>query len=370
MTPGSAAAVTSKNTSAVSVASVASVAPGGSAGSKLARRAFWIMTRRVTVVAAGVDLALLLLFLLFDSPLLAWLNVASIALYAVAYWLLTRHHNMAALALIWLEVFGHAAVGSILVGWDSGFHYYLLMFIPAIAVSTRVPVIVVLLALLLVFYLGLHTISHATGVLTPLSVTGMWVVHAVNVAIVFAMASYTARFYYNTVRRAEHKLVELATQDPLTGLANRRNLIARAEQEIARARRSGAPIALMIADIDHFKQINDQYGHDTGDQVIHQIAQLLSGLCREQDTVSRWGGEEFLLLIPATGIEDARLLAERFRLAAEATHIEHADAKIAITLSFGVTALAVIEPLGVAIARADRAMYQSKAAGRNRVTVI
>jgi hypothetical protein len=246
--------------------------PSAVAGSKIAHGAFWIMARRVTLVAGGVDFAFLFLFLILDSPILAWLNLASIAMYAGAYWLFTKRINTPALLLIWAEVLGHAAVGSILVGWNSGFHFYLLMFIPAIVVSAHLRTTVMLVLILLGFYLGLHVVSRAVGVMTPLSNAGLMVVHSFNVAIVFAMASYTARFYYSTVRRAERKLVELATQDSLTGLSNRRNLLALAKHEIARARRTGEPIALIIADIDHFKEINDRRGHDVGDQVIAHAA--------------------------------------------------------------------------------------------------
>ena len=249
-------------------------------GSKLAHGAFWIMARRVTLVAAGVDLAFLVLFFLLDSPILAWLNLVSISIYAGAYWLLSKRINKPALLLIWIEVLGHAAIGSMLVGWDSGFHYYLLMFIPAIVVSARIRTVVLLVLLLLVFYLALHAGARLAGVQAPLSTGGLMVVHSFNVAIVFAMAAYTARFYYGTVRRAEKKLVELATQDPLTGLSNRRSLIALARNEMARARRSGEPVALIIADIDHFKQINDQRGHDVGDRVITDAGASLLRLCR------------------------------------------------------------------------------------------
>jgi diguanylate cyclase len=338
-------------------------------GSKLAHGAFWIMTRRVTVVAACVDLAFLALFSLLDSPILAWLNVVSIGIYAAAYWLLTKRLNIPAVLLIWVEVLGHATIGSILVGWDSGFHYYLLMFIPAIVVSVRVRNTILLVLLLLACYLGLHVISHAVGAYAPLGATGLLVVHSFNVAIVFAMASYTARFYYNTVRRAERKLVELATLDSLTGLSNRRNFLALAKIEMARARRTNEPIALIIADLDHFKLINDQRGHDAGDRVISDASALLQRLCRAQDAVSRWGGEEFLLMLPATNMDAAVSLAERIRQTVATTPAEHGALRIAYTLSLGVAVLGAGEALDDAIARADRAMYRSKAEGRNRVTV-
>jgi diguanylate cyclase (GGDEF)-like protein len=338
-------------------------------GSKLAHRAFWIMTRRVTLVAAGVDLAFFVLFLLFHSPLLAWLNVLSLAMYGGAYWLLSRRKNVGALVIIWLEVLGHSAIGSMLVGWDSGFHYFLLMFIPAIVISRNKLISGLLFLLLLMFYLGLHAVSRKFGVLAPLSSTGLSVVHAFNVAVVFAMAGYTARFYYGVVRRAERKLLELATRDSLSGLFNRHHLLTRAEREIVLAKRSRDPITLIIADIDHFKQVNDRYGHTAGDHVIAHAGKLLLKSCRSKDIVSRWGGEEFLLLLPATDVDAASSLADRICQAVEASSVEYNGSDIRYTLSIGVTRLIDGEALNTAIARADLALYQSKERGRNCVTV-
>ena len=326
------------------------------------------MTRRVTVMAAGVDLAFVFLFLAFGSPLLAWLNVVSITMYAVAYWLLGRRINGPAVVLIWIEVLGHAAIGTLLIGWDSGFHYYLLMFIPAIVVSAGTRLVpYLLLVLLFVFYTGLHAISLHLGPLAPLNARALLVVHGFNVAVVFAMAAYTARFYYATVRRAEKRLAEQAATEPLTGLSNRRNLLTLAEQVQAQALRTNLPSALVIADIDHFKRINDQLGHDAGDQVLVHIGLLLSRTCRAQDIVARWGGEEFLILLPATNGEAALALAERIRQTVAAQPLVYANASITPALS-----LAELEPgetLDSAIARADHALYRSKEEGRNRVTV-
>ena len=339
--------------------------------SKLAHKAFWVMTRRVTVMAAGVDFALLLLFLYFDAPLLAWLNLISISLYGCAYWLLTRRMNTPAIALIWIEVLGHAAIGTMLIGWDSGFNYYLLMFLPAIVVSAGSKLRpYVLLLLLFVFYIGLHTVARWVGPTAPLDNTGLWVVHGFNVAVVFAMAAYTARFYYRTVRRAEKKLADLAATDPLTGLSNRRNLLSLAEQVLAHAERTGHSTALVLADIDHFKAINDQHGHEAGDQVLVHIGTLLSETCRAQDIVARWGGEEFLLLLPATDAAAALALAERIRsvVTAQPLSTHKQETPINATLSLGVTVVQTNEPLASAIARADGALYRSKEQGRNRVT--
>ncbi|GAB2558902.1 GGDEF domain-containing protein [Rhodanobacter koreensis] len=333
-----------------------------------AHSAFWIMTRRVTVLAACVDMAFLVFFLAVGSPLLAWLNLISISMYGAAYVLLTRRRNLPAIILIWTEVTVHAVIGTLLVGWDSGFHYYLLMFIPAIVVSGGWRNVIAPLLFLFLAYLGLHVAAHFVGALAPLNGTALLLLNLFNVSIFFAMASYTARFYYDLVRKTERKLRELATKDALTGLSNRRHLLDLAQQEIARARRSIEEVSLILVDIDDFKLINDGHGHDAGDQVLVHASQLFRGICRAQDTVARWGGEEFLFLLPATGQDAVREFAERVRVTIAETRLEHAGESIRFSLSLGVATLAGSESLDDAISRADSALYRSKTEGRNRVT--
>ena len=333
-----------------------------------AHSAFWIMTRRVTVLAACVDMAFLAFFLAVGSPLLAWINLISVGMYGAAYLLLTRRRNLPAIILIWVEVTAHAVVGTLLVGWDSGFHYYLLMFIPAIVVSGGWRNVIAPLLFLFLAYLGLHVAAHQVGALAPLGDKALLALNVFNVSIFFAMASYTARFYYDLVRKSERKLRELATKDALTGLSNRRHLLDLAQQEIARGRRGGEEVSLVLADIDDFKLINDGHGHDAGDQVLVHASQLFRGICRAQDTVARWGGEEFLFLLPATGQDAVREFAERVRATIAGTRFEHAGESIGFSLSLGVATLAGSESLDDAIGRADRALYRSKTEGRDRVT--
>jgi diguanylate cyclase (GGDEF)-like protein len=334
-----------------------------------AQSAFWLMTRRVTILAAVVDVALLVFFLAVKSPLLAWLNVVSIAMYATAYLLITRRKNIAALVLIWAEVLTHAAIGTMLVGWDSGFNYYLLMFIPAIVVSSSGLRMYIPLALLFVAYLALHWAAQHFGAQAPLGGTALLFLNVFNVSIFFCMAGYTARFYYTLVRKTEAKLRELATRDTLTGLANRRHLHDVAQQEIKRAARTGQPVSVVVADIDDFKRINDGHGHEAGDQVLIHASRLFLESCRPQDTVARWGGEEFLFLLPTTDEPGAREFAERVRASIAATQVQHAGASFTISISMGVATLAESETLESAIGRADGALYQSKIEGRDRVSV-
>lgn len=337
-------------------------------GASLAGRAFWGMLQRMVIAAACVDVAFFALFMAVGSPLLAWLNVVSVAMYAAAYVLIGRRANLAALVLIWLEVLGHALVGTLLIGWDSGFHYYLLMFIPGIVVSSTLRQAVLLVGLLLAFYLGMDVAARVLGPLAPISPAGLLAVNWFNVAIVFVMFAALARYFVGTVRRAQGQLHVLATRDPLTGLFNRRHFQALADHVLAHGRRAEESVALVIADVDLFKHINDAHGHDAGDKVLVHIAELLKRVCRDQDILARWGGEEFLALLPDTSAEGAVAAAQRMRQAAQAEVVNHERGSIRFTMSFGVTTLREGESLGDAVARADRAMYRSKAEGRNRVT--
>lgn len=327
------------------------------------------MSRRVTVMAAGVDMAFLVFFLVVGSPWLAWLNVVSIAMYATAYFLLSRRRNSPALILIWIEVVVHAVIGTMLVGWNSGFHYYLLMFIPATVVSGSWRNVTVPLLLLFVSYLGLYVAAHYVGMLAPMGDTPLLILNLFNVAVFFLMASYTARFYYSIVRKTERKLRELATLDTLTGLFNRRHLLDLGCQEMALASKSEEEVSIILADIDDFKLVNDGHGHEAGDQVLVHVSQLFRNMGRARDTVARWGGEEFLFLLPATSTDDAREFAERLRRTIATTQVQYGGRSITFSISLGVATLTHGEDLEAAIGRADAALYRSKTEGRDRVTL-
>ncbi|WP_244511105.1 diguanylate cyclase [Vreelandella arcis] len=175
-------------------------------------------------------------------------------------------------------------------------------------------------------------------------------------------------------KHLEEKLRAQAMTDPLTGVFNRRYLQAQASVEISRASRHQTPISLIAIDIDHFKQINDDYGHDAGDEVLKRFADEIKGLLRQEDLLCRVGGEEFAVLLPNTTLEEAWQVAERIRATVEKAHvsIEHDDtpATITITASFGVTHVASNEKtLKAAIKRADNGLYEAKDTGRNRIVI-
>jgi diguanylate cyclase (GGDEF)-like protein len=168
---------------------------------------------------------------------------------------------------------------------------------------------------------------------------------------------------------AQAALVEAATTDPLTGLANRREVLDRLSAETERAKREGTSVGVLMLDIDHFKAVNDTHGHAAGDDVLAEIAARLSAAMRPYDTVGRIGGEEFLIVAPGSDLDEALALAERARERVSAEPVKTRDGEIAVTVSIGATIAGVAHGLGVdrTLARADAALYSAKKAGRDRV---
>ncbi len=169
-------------------------------------------------------------------------------------------------------------------------------------------------------------------------------------------------------RQAGH-LQSLASTDDLTGLANRRALMGFADDAVAHCRRDALPLALLMIDIDHFKLINDRHGHPVGDQVLRQVAQVLTSALRDRDHLGRVGGEEFVAVLPGAAMGDAQQVAERMRRAIEATVLAVPGEPLRYTVSIGVACARTDETTGELLARADAALYRAKNHGRNAVVV-
>ncbi|MES3083349.1 GGDEF domain-containing protein [Sphingomonas faeni] len=165
----------------------------------------------------------------------------------------------------------------------------------------------------------------------------------------------------------ELELRLIAQVDHLTGALTRRGFVEQAEREMARSRRYERPSTLVMLDVDHFKMVNDTYGHTTGDQVLHQLAKLAEATLRPIDVFGRLGGEEFGILLPETGADEALIVAERLResIAGYAMQLSN-GATLTVTASFGVAVLAPnMTSVATWIEQADAALYAAKAGGRN-----
>ena len=190
---------------------------------------------------------------------------------------------------------------------------------------------------------------------------------AITLVLAAALASRLARPLAQVVGDVA-RLTRQAHTDALTGLANRRELTARLEDELERAGRNGTSLSFVIADIDDFKLVNDGFGHQTGDAVIKAVASLLAGSVRETDLPVRFGGEEFVIVLPGARLANARRTAEAIRTAIaelEVTGARHEP--ISVTASFGVAEFPTYATPEALLAAADAALYQAKRAGKNRV---
>jgi two-component system, cell cycle response regulator len=162
-------------------------------------------------------------------------------------------------------------------------------------------------------------------------------------------------------------LIEHAHIDPLTGLPNRRALMERLQSEWARLQRHGGSLSVIMADLDHFKRINDTYGHHIGDKMLQEAAQAIAKQCRKTDLPGRYGGEEFVVLVPDEQATGAACLAERCRREVAKISVVVQDKPVQITASFGVADATNLATQELLIERADDALYQAKTAGRNAV---
>ena len=185
----------------------------------------------------------------------------------------------------------------------------------------------------------------------------------------FAMLRETLLEQRAELKQAVERVQELATRDTLTGLVNRAHAMDLLDQEQRRHTRTGGSFCIALLDLDHFKRINDTHGHQVGDEVLGSFATRAIDALRQTDVVARWGGEEFLVLLPETTPESAMLGLERLRAAIESARLSASVDDLQVTVSGGIAAWSPGESLNHVLERADRALYAAKNGGRNRVTL-
>lgn len=164
-----------------------------------------------------------------------------------------------------------------------------------------------------------------------------------------------------------HKYQLLAHFDPLTNLSNRRIAYDILKREQSRINRNKEVLSVLLCDVDHFKRINDKYGHNAGDIVLVELAKIFTTQVRKQDCVSRWGGEEFLFILPQTSAKNAAIIAEKIRLCVERHQIKYQDNNINVTISIGIAQFEDASNIDEVINNADKSLYLAKESGRNQI---
>ena len=208
---------------------------------------------------------------------------------------------------------------------------------------------------------------------TPLRIALVWLYFSLVLGRCVLLSLYAANMR-ERIADSRRKLAasmeqvqELATHDELTKTLNRRALMARLEHEKARVSRDGGILSVALLDLDHFKAVNDRFGHAAGDRVLQKFAGIVRATMRETDVFGRYGGEEFMMILPSTSPESARAALERVRTAVAQSRWPEIDRDLAISVSAGFSAYRLGEPTEQALSRADAALYEAKRKGRNRV---
>jgi diguanylate cyclase (GGDEF)-like protein len=256
-------------------------------------------------------------------------------------------------------------------GAPGGFQHDLIVLPPLLMLQARWHTALRLAAVLLLMaaYLALD----AAGPAWALPQDAAALLYRLNAVVGLSLLSAMAWVWAGQLRSAQDRLQRSVATDPLTGLMTRRSWIDGAERVLA-ARPQGqrhTAVGLLIVGVDHLRLVNDRHGHGTGDLVLGTVAAALQHGLRERDLLARWGGDHFIALLADNDAKTLRMVGERLRALVQAATVRVAETRevLALTASMGITEVDVGEPLGAAIARADKAMGEAKQAGRNRVVV-
>ncbi|SNS72982.1 diguanylate cyclase (GGDEF) domain-containing protein [Pseudomonas segetis] len=253
-------------------------------------------------------------------------------------------------------------------GSSAGFHYLIMSLIPLVIFAGRIGLrLKVLICLLMAIGMFMAELKLPGTTTNSMSTEALEQLRILNLLICFISISMLTFTHFVTVSRIQSKLQYLAAYDPLTQLVNRRRMGQLAEQEVLQSRRQQYPLSVILADVDNFKMINDRHGHPVGDVALQHVSELISAIARDTDSCCRWGGEEFLVLLPHTNLQGAIQVAERIRQQVAATPLNAHDLELEMQLTLGVAMLMPNEKLAELIKRADTALYEGKRASRNCV---
>lgn len=339
------------------------------------------VTKAATYFTTVFFLAFAIVYWLGDYPRLAvWVNLAAVLCSVTGFVLIERFglHRKAAHLVTFAIYLSSAGVMAISGGIHSSSVIWQI-FVPVAAfimtglrAGLRWGVLSFLTVLTFYILESAGVLQHIVGFETTLSdrlFDLLGAIVAVSIAIWYS--DFLKSRSLIDLEETKAQLNYYATVDPLTNTFNRRHFLELSERKIKRTHTSNGHASFLLFDIDHFKKINDTHGHMVGDQILHGIAQICMKHLRTDDILGRFGGEEFVILLPETKLEDARNIAERLRLLVANTPLETEIGPIKTTISIGIALMerthsVTIEQL---LSRADRAMYLAKRAGRNRVII-
>ena len=327
---------------------------------------FWHHIVPIVQIAFGIHVVLFVLFAVLELPLLVVGNGLSILAYVVCLKAIRAGQFSFAGMLMSTEIILHAVLATWILGWDSNFYFYLYCLVPIIAFSFQHALsrrVLFNLAIISVVT-GIYALRGRTGIDSGVAPQLLEVFGVINVLTATALLLHGTALSVRFTHAMQLGLFHTANLDSLTNLYTRRRVM-RGVHQLAGASSS----AIILLDIDHFKQINDRLGHDRGDLILQRVAEAISSNVRASDVASRWGGEEFLVLMPETPTQDAEAVANRIlsRIREWAGQLEQEPLEVTATLA--VSEIRFDESFESALSRADQALYQGKQQGRNQVVI-
>jgi diguanylate cyclase (GGDEF)-like protein len=327
---------------------------------------FWQHIVPVVKIAFAIHVVLFVLFAVLQQPLLAVGNALSILAYVVCLKAIRAGRFSLAGMLMSIEIILHALLATWVLGWESNFYFYLYCLVPIIAFSFQQERLrrALLNLTIISVAVGIYAFRGQMGVDSGVAAPLLEVFGVINVLTATALLLHGTALSVRCTHSMQLGLFHTANRDSLTNLYTRRRVMRGVHQL-----KSTSNSAIILLDVDHFKQINDRLGHDRGDLILQRVAEAISSNVRATDVASRWGGEEFLVLMPETPGHDAEVVAERIllRIREWAGQIEQTPLDVTATLA--VSEIRHDESFESALTRADQALYKGKQQGRDQVVV-
>ncbi len=314
-----------------------------------------------------VTTSILFLFALFTkNPQLAYLNLIGIFTSLYVWYLNRNGRHIFALGFFCIVLYIYAIIGTIIFAWPAGFQYYLIPLTTLLFLHPNFKNKYLLVFGIIPCFTFLLLYPFTTQAL--INQQSLYVfLHAYNAFTVFLALGFINYFFRRDVSHLLKSLDKTSKTDMLTGLMNRRSMTLELNRYCNMAERYGNINSLLLIDIDNFKQINDGFGHSAGDAILKQFAKLLTLRLRETDLLARWGGDEFLLLTPFTGLKSATELAELLRETVQKNDFKFEDRILKLSITIGVDELLPQRTLEDSLKKVDKLLYRGKSNRRNQV---
>lgn len=339
------------------------------------RQSYSRSMQMLTLALAGISTLMVFVLLIMNArmDLIIYVISTIIVLFLLYFVFRTKHVTAAFHGLVYLTSL-NCLIGNTVIGWRSGIYILLLLLLPLIfhnpiLQKTHKLVLSVLFALAFILTIILSFL------ITPIlrfSAYQLQFMNSINVIVTFVVLAGMSLMEIRSSNKVAMRLIEVnnklayhANRDSLTNLLNRRTMSQYIQMEYVRSKRSGKTFGLIMADVDDFKRVNDSFGHAAGDLVLIELSGLLSATLRKQDSIARWGGEEFLILLPETDFEGVQITAEKVRDLIAQSCIPYQGHNIQITLSIGGVVCERETNWDDCIKIADRALYYGKNHGKN-----